>query len=189
MPLGTMSAVMLIIALLFGLMPETQEKLGVGKFPILAVLILAPVLRMAQIELTPEAELNAGCLFLAAAAGFAAARIDRRRILPAAALAAAAALPAFAAGAFLRGDAAVLAASLAVLPLLPILRSPPDSLFAAALIPLFAALLRWAFGALSGYGAMELTGAELDVQLTGVLFAVFAIELRRFNRKPASRRA
>ncbi len=186
MPLGTMSAVILIIALLSGLMPETQEKLKTGKYPILAALILAPVLRMAGIELSREVELNAGCLFIAAVAGWAAARANGRRTLLAAALAAAAAIPAFAAETYLKGDAAVLAASLAALPLLPLIRSLPHSVFAAVVITIFVSLFRWLFAALSGYGVLELTGADFDAQLTGLLFSVFTLELRRWNRSSAA---
>ena len=139
----------------------------------ISFLILAPVLRMAGIELSREVELNAGCLFIAAVAGWAAARANGRRTLLAAALAAAAAIPAFAAETYLKGDAAVLAASLAALPLLP-------------LIPIFVSLFRWLFAALSGYGVLELTGADFDAQLTGLLFSVFTLELRRWNRSSAA---
>ncbi len=185
MSLAAMSAVMLIIALLFGLMPETEEKLGAGKFPILAALILAPVLRMAVIEPSLRFGFNLGSVFALALTGFIAFRKSPKRILPAAAVSAAAAVPAFLLMNALKGDAAVLAAALTAVPAALIVGSVPEALFASALLPVFAAVYRFVFGALSGFGAAELTRTDLDVQLTGVLFALFALELRRFNRRAA----
>lgn len=189
MPLGTMAAVMLIIALFTGLLPETLEKLKTGRFPVLAVLILAPVLRMAALEFTPELELNVGALFIAAVLFAAAARVDARRLLLPAALALLAAIPALLIRRSLEPDPAVLAAALLAVPAFLLLRSLPGTLLFAALTPVFTAVWRLITGLIGGYGVLELTGADLDVQLMGALFALFAAELRRFNRRETNKNA
>ena len=183
MNLGTMAAVMLIIALFTGLMPETLESLRIRRFHLFAILILLPLLRAAGVELSPEVSFNIGSIVLTLLLIFAAVR-DGRKTVAAASLAMLLGIPAFMLTEVFTGDAAVLSAALlplAGLVLRPLRRSPRLLFLLAACMPAAAALFRLIYGLIGGYGVFELGGTEFDIQLTGILFSAFAVELRRYN--------
>ena len=178
MPLSTMAAVMLIIALACGLINKTLESLRAGRFYALAFIILAALLRIADISFSPEYELNLGCVFTAAVLFFVCAALEGKSCLRACAAAAVCAVPAVLIMRLANRDAAVLLAGLVPLASMAVERSAPRLLLTAALMPVFTAAFAFLLGyVLTGYGTFELTGSMLDLQWIGILFIVLFLEL------------
>ncbi|MBR4636938.1 MAG: hypothetical protein IKO51_11385 [Clostridia bacterium] len=178
MPLSTMAAIMLLIALASGLLDRSLQNPHIGRFQVFAFIVLAALLRIATVSFSPEYEVNAGCVFTACVLFAAAAAANGKNCLKAVAAAAVCALPAAALELILDQDAAAVLAALVPLAAAPILSSRPTLLLASALTPVFAAAFMMLFGLASdGYGTFELTGRMLDLQWLGILFVSLLPEL------------
>ncbi len=192
MSFTAMSVLMLAIALGTGLTENTLESLSLSRkrYFVFAFLVLAAVMRAAEIRISPECVLNAGCLFAQTALCILAAlRLGKKvlRTLPVI-------IPLGAVSAFLfihiGGDAAFLAASVLPLAVYAAARSVPDTLFTCGLIPAFSALTRLITGvAADGYGVFELDAGCLDLVMLSVLVSITAAELRCYGRSVQRRSA
>ena len=180
MPLSTMAALMLLIALASGLLDRSLRSLRIGRFPAFAFIVLAALLRIATVSFSPEYELNAGCFFTVCVLFAAAAALNGKACLKAIPAAALCALPATALELVLKPDAASLLAALVPLAAAPVLRSRLTLLVTAALTPVFTAAYLLLYGIASiGYGTFELTGSMLDLQLIGILYVSLLPEINK----------
>lgn len=187
MPISTMAALMLVIAFASGLTGGVSESFRTGRFFPFAFIVLSALLRIARLDIAPEFSVNLGALFYASVTAYLAFSRSKKRFLRSIPRAALFSVPVFLAGRLLRGDAAVLLSALVASLALPAAGDIPSALAAAALTPLFAALLELLRGLFTaGYGVFELTSFALDVQLMSAVVIVFLVELARFNRRSAA---
>lgn len=183
MALSTMAAVILLIMLAFGLVPASLKSLGIRRFYCLAFLILAPLLRIAIIDFSPECRIGAGCVFVTAAASALSARSWKHVYIPII-LSAALAVPAAMIASLFKNDAAVLICAFLPVIALFILKSESDAILTSSLIPFFAALEATLYALIrTGYGVFDLSSSALDLQLMGILAVTAAFELKNSDVK------
>lgn len=183
MPLSTMALIMLSIAALTDLMPKTLNELKLGRPNALVVLLALIALRQFDIRVSPEFTLNAAAALFALFCALIGVR-SRTSISGGVAFIVMIAPIQFAALMLLTGDAAPMLAGLfAALPVV-FNKSARASLLTAAFAPIAAALAAFLLdSAMRGYGVLEISKRVFDVQTLGALFAVFAVELKFFNKR------
>ena len=179
MRFSTMAALMLTVAAAAGTLDAALFQLRIGRAAAVIFAVAAAAVRPAVLEFSPEFELCPACALIPALLLIPALRQEGRRTLWALPAALLIALPAFLLSRRLSGDAFIILSALLPLFAAPFIKPLSLRLLAAALAPLFLALLLFlADLASSGYGAFSAAGETLDLQLTGMAFSALFFALR-----------
>ena len=187
MPLATMAALMLLVALISGLIDETLNRLKLKGTSLALFLFALVLLRRFEIRISSEIAFTPAVPLLLYCVLIRCGSIDKAGTRRGLLLSVPIALALRPALELADADAAVLACcfifALAT-GILPSARSLSARIVSAAFAPMVCVLIGLGEGLASiGYGLFEPDAAVLDLELMLVLTAVFITELRAFNGK------
>lgn len=184
MPFYTMSALMLLIALVSGLLDECVFKAAKHKLAAFGVLLCLLVFGEQRRVFTLELIVDLRTLLVLAATFLWCIFGEKGGSIKAVGVSALICLFPCLLFAFLEYDAAVLAYGIVSLGALLLIRNPSRTALACALAPVLSGVVKMLYLHFSiGYGYIELEGQTLDLQLTGMLFNAFFASLIQFNRE------
>lgn len=180
MPLWMMSALMLLISALFGTVRKCLESRGLTKAGLLVFLCAILLVSREDLVFIPELTLNPGAIlcFVAACVLLVRSRLAVGSALTAAAFSALLAVFITAVSNRLSPDAAVLLSAVVSVPAFLYFKGYVPVFFICSLAPVFSAVLQMLIAHHTlNYAFFELDSRSLDLQLTGILFNTFIIEL------------